>query len=990
MHQQSYNKTWLGLAVILSVIFFSGWFIFDKYFQNELEVSSRKSKEELVFIADLVKERLQKHDYQLAERFIADWGKRTPDIFDITLTTENGFELAYFSSSEIPVHKHVEEIKLSYSYDGTAILKLHKSLDDIYARHQYFLYELLVGYIFITVIFFYLTYTIVRTQKQKQELSFENKRRVRSEKRLLESQQIAQLGSWELDLMNDKLEWSDEVYRIFEINPEIFAASYESFIDTIHPDDRGFVDKTYADSVSNREPYNIDHRLLMKDGRIKYVNERCETIYDNSGKPLRSIGTILDITERKQADDLARQGKLVLDSVFQALPDLFFLMDADGTIRDYRAQRSSDLYVTEEAFLGKRMQDVLPPPLAAQFAENIGKVNAIGEMVVYEYAMELPHGLRQFESRLSQLHDSTQIISVVRDITERKQAEEQIRTLSQAIEQSPISVMITDADANIEYVNSTFEQVTGYSSEEVIGKNPRILQSGKTPIQTYQEMWQTISSGNAWTGELQNRRKNGDIFWEQANIAPVLDESGTISHYLAVREDISLRKKQEEKILHQAHFDALTELPNRFLSLDRLSQLISDAQRNHELVAVVFLDLDDFKKINDTLGHDLGDKLLIKAAKRLNSEVRSGDTVGRLGGDEFIILLGGLEEPADAQPVVENLLNRFRDAFRIDGRELVLTASAGVAVYPNDGDNPSVLLRNADSAMYHAKEEGRNTYSYFTSAMNQGVSRRLALEEQMHGALDRGEFRLNYQPKIEIVSRRIIGVEALLRWNNPALGEVMPEEFIPIAEQTGLIISIGQFVLTKALEVTANWQQEHEPQFSIAINLSPRQFRDPNLIAFIEKAIVQSGVSGESLELEITEGVLLSGHAHIDNALAALNDLDVSIAMDDFGTGYSSLSYLRSYPFDVLKIDRSFINDITVDTADRELVNAAIAMAHSLGLKVVAEGVETEEQLALLAVQGCEIAQGYLFSKPVSAEEITGMLVSATVVDHPGKAARRG
>ena len=303
MNQQNFNKTWIVLIVILLAVFFSGWFIFDKYFQHELEVSSKESKEELVFIADLVKERLQKHDYQLAERFITDWGKKIPDIFDITLTTANGFELAYFSRSEIPVHELVEEINLTYSYDGTAILKLRKSLDGVYARHQGFLYELLVGYFFITATFFYLTYTIVQTQKQKQALSFENKRRIHSEKRLLESHLIAQLGSWELDLMNDKLDWSAEVYRIFEINPEISAASYEFFIDTIHPDDREFVEKTYADSVSNRVPYNIDHRLLMKDGRIKFVNERCETFYDDTGKPLRSLGTVLDITERKQAEE---------------------------------------------------------------------------------------------------------------------------------------------------------------------------------------------------------------------------------------------------------------------------------------------------------------------------------------------------------------------------------------------------------------------------------------------------------------------------------------------------------------------------------------------------------------------------------------------------------------------------------------------------------------------------------------------------------------
>lgn len=560
------------------------------------------------------------------------------------------------------------------------------------------------------------------------------------------------------------------------------------------------------------------------------------------------------------------------------------------------------------------------------------------------------------------------------EFTMRKQAEELTRTLYQAIEQSPVSVLITNSDGNIEYVNSTFVMCTGYSSEEVMGQNTRILKSGKTPDLCYQELWQAISNGQAWEGEFQSRKKSGETFWEHAHIAPVLDEAGDIRHYLAVKEDVTLRKQQEERILHQAHFDVLTDLPNRFLALDRLSQLLNEAQRNKDLAAVMFLDLDDFKKINDTLGHDIGDKLLIEAATRLRSVARSADTVGRLGGDEFIVLLGGLSDANDARPVAENLLNRFRDPFRIDGRELVLTISVGIAIYPDDGTSSAELLRSADSAMYHSKEQGRNVYHFFTNAMNQDVARRLQVEEQLRGALERGELYLCYQPLVNVVTCTIVGVEALLRWNNPALGKVSPDEFIPIAEQSGLIIPIGRYVLNQALSMEAKWQQKCESQFTMAINLSPCQFRDLDLVAFVEDAMGQSGVSGESLTLEITEGVLMSGHTYIDDALAALSELGVSIAMDDFGTGYSSLSYLRSYPFNTLKIDRSFINDIIANPADRELVNATIAMAHGLGLKVVAEGVETEEQLAFLAAQSCDFAQGYLFSKPVSADEITEML----------------
>ncbi|MCU7813434.1 MAG: bifunctional diguanylate cyclase/phosphodiesterase, partial [Candidatus Thiodiazotropha sp. (ex Notomyrtea botanica)] len=324
--------------------------------------------------------------------------------------------------------------------------------------------------------------------------------------------------------------------------------------------------------------------------------------------------------------------------------------------------------------------------------------------------------------------------------------------------------------------------------------------------------------------------------------------------------------------------------------------------------------------------------------------------------------------------IAEKLLSSFRKAFLLDGRELILTASIGIAIYPNDGDDPAELLRNADTAMYQSKEQGRNTYNYFTETMNKGVSRRLQLEEQLHGALERGEFELQYQPIVDTLTRNIVAVEALLRWNSSVLGEVKPDEFIPITEQTGQIVSIGQYVIREAFSKVGEWQSVLNKDFKIAINISPRQFRDPNLLQMIGDTSHQFSIPTASIKLEVTEGVLMSGHTYIGDTLKSLNKLGVGIAMDDFGTGYSSLSYLRSYPFDTLKIDRSFVNDITIDPADRELVNAIIAMAHGLGLEVIAEGVETEEQLLHLAEHNCEMAQGYLFSKPVSAKKITQML----------------
>ncbi|MCF6435643.1 EAL domain-containing protein [Pseudoalteromonas sp. MMG022] len=441
------------------------------------------------------------------------------------------------------------------------------------------------------------------------------------------------------------------------------------------------------------------------------------------------------------------------------------------------------------------------------------------------------------------------------------------------------------------------------------------------------------------------------------------------SHVVIVLRDITQRKRQEELIFHHAFFDTLTNLPNRFLVMERLTQQIKTATRNKTIIAVIFIDLDDFKKVNDSLGHEIGDKLLIASAQRLQDTLRDEDTVARLGGDEFVILINNLHNSEDIIPIAANLVRRFRIPLNIDKREFSISLSLGVSVYPQDGSTPSTLLRKADSAMYHSKQQGRNTYSFFTEKMSQDLSRRLLLEEHMRHALEHGEFEVYYQPQFTIDNNELIGAEALLRWHNKTLGTVSPSEFIPLAESNGEIVAIGKFVLQSAIKQIKKWQSVLERPLKVAVNLSPRQFKDRTLIEDIHKYIQQSQIPTSLLELEITEGVLLSGDDALKDSLDNLHQLGLVISMDDFGTGYSSLNYLRQYPFDILKIDQSFIADLSTSQAADELVNSIITMSHSLGIRVVAEGIETLSQLKILQNYQCDVGQGFLLGEPMTSED---------------------
>ena len=521
-------------------------------------------------------------------------------------------------------------------------------------------------------------------------------------------------------------------------------------------------------------------------------------------------------------------------------------------------------------------------------------------------------------------------------------------------------ILITDGESRIQAVNPAFTAITGYDVSEVLGKTPAVLSSGKQDAEFYRDMWRHLLEDGKWTGEIWNRRKNGEIYPEWLNITAIHDRQGHLQQYVCLFTDISEHKQAEEKLRYQAYHDPLTDLPNRLMYTEHLDMALPQAQRREQMCGVMMLDLDHFKNVNDTFGHECGDKLLILVAQRLRECIRKEDTLARMGGDEFTFLLSLVDDIKDVARVAEKILASFAHPVTIDGKDLFITPSIGISLFPSDGKDAETLLKNADAAMYRAKEGGRNAYQFYTADMNAQAQERMSLEN--------GELEMYYQPKVAAKDGRIVAAEALIRWHHPTRGFVSPGEFIPLAEEDGLILPIGEWLLNEVCRQIRRWRDAGLTVPCIAVNLSGRQFQRQNLPDLLAQAIADAGIEPGDLELELTEGTIMSNAESNIEMLVLLKRMGMSLAIDDFGTGYSSLSYLKRFPVDVLKIDYSFVRDIVTDGNSAELVRSVIGMAHGLKLEVVAEGVETPEQLAFLRQHGCDLIQGFLFSKAVPAD----------------------
>jgi diguanylate cyclase (GGDEF)-like protein/PAS domain S-box-containing protein len=581
---------------------------------------------------------------------------------------------------------------------------------------------------------------------------------------------------------------------------------------------------------------------------------------------------------------------------------------------------------------------------------------------------------RRVAERTSAL--STSNADLQKEIAERKRTEDALSQAAAVFENTTEGAMITDTEDRIVAVNRAFTEITGYGQADVIGKTTRVLHSGKHDERFYNTISNSISETGRWRGEVWNRRKNGEVFPVWLNVSTVVDAQEQKTHYVSVFSDITAMKESQAQLERLAHHDALTGLPNRLLFHARVTHALEHARREGSRAAILCLDLDHFKHINDSLGHPAGDRLLQAVTQRLLDSVRKEDTVARLGGDEFTVLLEDLQEPNDAGIVAEKALNVLARPFDLDGHEAYVSGSVGISLFPDDGKDVTSLLKNADSALYCAKEQGRNSYHFYTKERTIAAFRRLALESSLRRALEREEFTLYYQPQVVLSDDHIVGAEALVRWRHPELGLLLPSEFIPMTESTGLVVTLGEWVMRTACAQAKAWQKEGLPLMRIAVNLSSIQVTRGKIATTVERVLQETGLDPRYMELEITEGLIMQQTRQTIAILDDLTAMGVMLAIDDFGTGYSSLNYLKRLPLHGLKIDKSFVSEIPHDADDMAITRAVIALGNSLQLVVTAEGVENESQLDFLRRNGCDEAQGHIYSAPVPAADFAALFRS--------------
>lgn len=820
-------------------------------------------------------------------------------------------------------------------------------------------------------------HALCRDISQRRKTEAETKR---SEQRLSIAFRGGQIGFWDWDIPTGDMTLNEEWAGIIGHTLEELEQTYSTWESRLHPSDKQqVIDGIEAHMAGEADMFEGEFRLRHKSGKwiwtlgVGRISESSE-----SGMPLRMTGITIDISQRKEAEKALALSERRFRNVALTSGDWIWQVDTKGRYTYVSDTVTNILGYQAEDLLGTSPFELMPEDEAARvgqlFLEKLEKREDLIDLENWNLTKDgericmLTNGVPFYDDN----GDFAGYFGTDKDITERKKSEYQLKLFGRVFESALEGITITEADGTIIAVNQAFSQITGYSADEAIGQNPRILKSDRHDDKFYQSMWQAIRELDKWEGEIWNRRKNGSAYPEWLSISSIKDEDGHASHYVAVFHDITETKRKEAQIEHQAYHDALTGLPNRLLFHDRLDLAISRSQRSETMAAVLFLDLDNFKAVNDSLGHATGDRLLLEVADRFSNMVRGSDTVARIGGDEFVVLMDEISSSDDAVHLAERLIGSLETPIEIDGRDLFTTPSIGIALYPRDGNETETLIKNADIAMYRAKEQGRNQYNLFTASMNETIQRRLLLERDMRRALADKEFFLCYQPKVDTFTGKTIGMEALVRWNRH--GEIIgPMEFIPIAEKTGLIQPLGELVLDTALSECADLLKCTDC-LRLSVNISARQFQQPDMITMLKDMLDKHDVAPGCLDIELTESTLLSDVEDAILKLECLRRMGSTISVDDFGIGYSSLSYIKRLPVQTLKINRSFIVGLGKDQGDESIIRTIVHLARNFEMNVVAEGVETQEQFDISKELGCDQIQGYFFSRPVPILEFTEYL----------------
>jgi diguanylate cyclase (GGDEF)-like protein/PAS domain S-box-containing protein len=725
-----------------------------------------------------------------------------------------------------------------------------------------------------------------------------------------------------------------------------------------------------------------ENHWRCKDGSARLFDWHNTVLLDDKGEIEFIIGIANDITERKLAEEALLKNQANLRAIMDNSPYLTWLKDTEGRYITINKTFADYLHLNDtQQVVGKTDQDYQPKELAEKYRADDAEVMASQlQMHVEELAFDgqKTHWIETFKTPIIDVHGNVLgTVGFAKDITERKNAEQEMRIAATAFEAQE-GMMVNDAEGAILRVNNAFTNITGYTAEEAIGRNPRLLNSGLHDATFYAAMWESINSTGTWQGEIWNRRKNGEIYPEHLSITVVKNADGITTNYVGTFSDITLTKAAADEIKHLAFYDPLTRLPNRRLLTDRLQQALASSKRTGREGALLFIDLDHFKMLNDTLGHGIGDLLLQQVAQRLESCVREGDTVARLGGDEYVVMLEALSEQtveaATQTEIIGNkILATLNQPYQLATHEYRSSPSIGACLFNSHHSSIEELLKQADIAMYQVKNSGRNALRFFDPQMQATIHARVDLEDELRKAIENRQFHLYYQIQVDGIladgTHRPLGAEALIRWNHPERGLVSPMQFIPLAEETGQILPIGQWVLETACAQLKVWQEDAlTKDLVLSVNISAKQLHQVDFVAQVESVIQRHAINPKLLKLELTESLLLDNIEDTISTMNALNEIGIQFSLDDFGTGYSSLQYLKRLPLYQLKIDQSFVRDITTDSSDKAIVNTIIAIAKSLNLNVIAEGVETEEQLQYLLSNGCLHYQGYLFGRPVPIE----------------------